>query len=313
MDGGLAVAKKGNFGSTLTAVGVTSTGGLTVSGGGAAINNTAGITTDQTTFPLVNATVTTLNFASAATTINMGGSTGTLTIGNPTVVGSQTTANLWNTTATTVNLGGAATTLSLGASTGTASINNATVTLGNATTVNFSAATTFNVNGANPTLASSSTGTLTLFNTGLTTVNAFGASTTTTLGATNGTINLRGMTSINQVQETLLTKTGATGTVVHDFSTGAIFYHSSIAANFTANFTNMPTTADKAYAITLILNQGGTGYIPNAVQVNGSAVTLRWANNTTPTAGTSKIDQVMYTLVYTGSTWYCTAQYTSFA
>jgi hypothetical protein len=263
MDGGLAVAKKGNFGSTLTAVGVTSTSGLTVTGAAAAINASAGITTDQTTFPLVNATVTTLNFAGAATTISMGGSSGT------------------------------------------ASINNTTVTLGNATTLN--------INGANPTLAASSTGTLTLFNTNLLTVNAFGAATAITLGASSGKITLNGMTSINQVQETLNTKTGATGTVVHDFSTGAIFYHSSISANFTANFTNMPTTADKAYAITLLLNQGVAGYYPNAVQVNGNAVTLRWANNTAPTASTSKIDTVTFTLFYTGSTWYCTAQYSKFA
>jgi hypothetical protein len=152
-----------------------------------------------------------------------------------------------------------------------------------------------------------------LLNTTVTTLNLGGATTTTNVGSTSGTINLRGMVSLSEVQETLLTKTGATGTVVHDFFTGAIFYHSSIAANFTPNFTNMPTDADKAYAITLILNQGGTGYFPTAVQVNSGAVTLRWANNTAPTPGTNSINTVTYTLFYTGSTWYVTAQFTKFA
>jgi len=166
------------------------------------------------------------------------------------------------------------------------------------------------VNGGDMT---SSATTFNLLNTTVTTLNLGGASTSTTIGSTSGTINLRGMTSLSQVQETLETKTGATGTVTHDFSTASIFYHSSISANFTANFTNMPTTANKAYAITLILNQGGTGYYPNAVQVNSGAVTLRWANNTAPTPGTNSINTVTFTLFYTGSTWYCTAQFTKFA
>jgi hypothetical protein len=63
---------------------------------------------------LFNTTATTVNFAGAATTINIGATTGTLTINNPTVVGSQTTQNLYNTTATTMNFAGAATTSTVG-------------------------------------------------------------------------------------------------------------------------------------------------------------------------------------------------------
>ena len=155
--------------------------------------------------------------------------------------------------------------------------------------------------------------TFNLLNATVTTLNIGGASTATSIGSSTGTTTVNNTLSIGQVQEKVLTKTSATGVVTHDYSTGAIFYHSSISANFTANFTNMPTTADKAYALTLILNQGGTGYYPSAVQVNGSAVTLRWANNATPTPGVNKIDQVAFTLIYTGSTWYCTGQHTSFA
>lgn len=52
----------------------------------ATVNNSlganAGITTTATTFPLVNTTATTVNFAGAATSLNMGASTGTTTINN---------------------------------------------------------------------------------------------------------------------------------------------------------------------------------------------------------------------------------------
>ena len=100
----------------LTTTGITSSGAI-------AVNSTSGITTDKTTFALVNATATTVNFAGAGTTIGVGATTGTLTINNPTVVGSQTTVNLWNTTSTTVNFAGAGTTVSIGAGTGSTTFN----------------------------------------------------------------------------------------------------------------------------------------------------------------------------------------------
>jgi hypothetical protein len=55
-------------------VGLTLTGDAAVNGGD--------ITTSATTFNLVNATATTVNFAGAATTLNLGASTGTTTVNN---------------------------------------------------------------------------------------------------------------------------------------------------------------------------------------------------------------------------------------
>jgi hypothetical protein len=110
--GGVSIAKKLYVGSDTVL-----TGDLQVKGGD--------ITTDQTTFNLLNATATTLNIGQAATTFGIGANSGTLTVGNPTVVGTQTTQNLWNTTTTTVNAFGAATTIGIGASTGTLTVNNA--------------------------------------------------------------------------------------------------------------------------------------------------------------------------------------------
>jgi len=56
--------------------------GLTISTNALAVNNTNGITTTQTTFPIANTTATTINLGGAATAINIGAATGTTTVNN---------------------------------------------------------------------------------------------------------------------------------------------------------------------------------------------------------------------------------------
>ena len=126
------------------------------------------------------------------------------------------------------------------------------------------------------------------------------------------TLTATGQTTLEEITEVLNTKTGATGTVVHDYSTGDIWYHSSISANFTVNLTNTPTTNDRTIVVTLILNQGGTGYIPNALQINTVGQTIRWANNITPTPSANKIDVATFTLIRTGSNWFVLGNYTAY-
>jgi hypothetical protein len=120
------IGTSAQFSSTLGVTGDTTlTANLAVNGG--ALTTTAG------TFDLLDSTATTVNAFGAATIIDLGATSGTLTINNPTVVGSQTTQAVFNTTATTVNAFGAATALTLGATTGNATIRNAnTIVTGNA-------------------------------------------------------------------------------------------------------------------------------------------------------------------------------------
>ena len=73
-----------NHALTVTST-LTASSTLTVTGELQA-NNASGITTTQTTFPLVNTTATTVNFAGAATAVNIGASSGTLTLNNTTLV-----------------------------------------------------------------------------------------------------------------------------------------------------------------------------------------------------------------------------------
>ena len=112
-----------------------------------------------------------------------------------------------------------------------------------------------------------------------------------------------GTVTVQQLTEVLNTKTAATGTVTHDLSTGAIFYHSSISANFTANFTNVPTTNDRTLAVVLVLSQGATGYYPSAVQIAGVAQTIFWQGALLPAGTANRVDIVSFTLIRTGSAW----------
>lgn len=97
VSGSTLAAGSGQGSTTLTTNGVssgdvTATGlgtagtptfaGLTISTNALAVNNANGITTNNTTFPIVNTTATTINLGGAATTINIGAATGTTTVNN---------------------------------------------------------------------------------------------------------------------------------------------------------------------------------------------------------------------------------------
>ena len=166
------------------------------------------LTTNQTTFNLLNTTATTINAFGAATAINIGASgANTTTLGSGTLVGTETTQNVFNATATTVNAFGAGSDINIGASgAGATTFGNNTVdgteTTQNvfnttATTVNaFGAATGLNVGAnsgtmtiGNPTVVGTQT-TQNLYNTTATSVNAFGAATAIDIGASSGTTSI---------------------------------------------------------------------------------------------------------------------------
>ena len=105
------------------------------------------------------------------------------------------------------------------------------------------------------------------------------------------------------VQEAYDTKTAATGVVVHDCDNGHIFSHSSISANFTANITNLNCDTGYATTITLVLNQGGTAYMPTAVQIAGAAQTINWEGGSAPSGTNSGIDVVSFSILNASGTY----------
>jgi len=138
-------------------------------------------------------------------------------------------------------------------------------------------------------------------------------STGTLTGLTvSGSAVFNGLTTFQQTSEVISAKTGATGVVTHDLTTSASFYHTSPSANFTANFTNVSTTDNRAIVAALIIIQGATPYVPTAVQIDGSAQTIKWMSSTAPTGTASKTDVVSFSLIRVGATWSVYGQYSSY-
>ena len=125
------------------------------------------------------------------------------------------------------------------------------------------------------------------------------------IGANSSTaINVTGPLTVNNqliiedgVSEKFSSLTGATGVVAHDCDNGHIFYHTSISANFTANFTNLGLSTNYSTNLTLILNQGASAYIPTAVQIGGSAQTINWQGGSAPSGTSNGIDAVSFTIL----------------
>lgn len=126
------------------------------------------------------------------------------------------------------------------------------------------------------------------------------------------TMSILGTSTFQQVTEKLQTKVAATGTVTHDYSLGTLFHHSSISANFTANITNVPTTNNRSIVVSLILEQGATPYIPNALQIDGSSQTINWVGGATPTPIANKKELVSFVLVRVSSSWTVLGSITTF-
>ena len=125
------------------------------------------------------------------------------------------------------------------------------------------------------------------------------------IGANSSTsIDVTGPLTVNNqliiedgVSEKFSSLTGATGVVAHDCDNGHIFYHTSISADFTANFTNLGLSNNYSTNLTLILNQGATARIPSAVQISGSAQTINWQGGSAPSGTSNGIDAVSFTIL----------------
>lgn len=138
--------------------------------------------------------------------------------------------------------------------------------------------------------------------------------TPTSLGAVtvSGAATFSGLVTVTQSAEVLVTKTGATGVVAHDLTTATTFYHSSPAANFTANFTNVSTTDSRVLVAALVIIQSSTPYVPTAVQIDGTAQTIKWMSSTSPSGTASKTDIVSFSFIRTGAAWTVLGQYSNY-
>lgn len=130
-----------------------------------------------------------------------------------------------------------------------------------------------------------------------------GISPATPAAATFTTVTANRLTA-TAVAEVSAQKTGATGTVVHDYTESNIWYHSSMSANFTVNLTSVPTTNGYSTTVSLILAQGGTARYASAFQIDGVAQTVRFPGfigSFTPTA--NRVEVQTFVLTRISSAW----------
>lgn len=111
------------------------------------------------------------------------------------------------------------------------------------------------------------------------------------------------LNNISGVSEAYVNITGATGVVEHDCSLTSIFRHTSMSANFTINFTNVPTTDLRNRVVVLILVQGSTARAPTAVRIDGVAQTIKWNNGIAASGTANGVDLITFSLLRSGSSW----------
>lgn len=160
--------------------------------------------------------------------------------------------------------------------------------------------------------------TFNIVNATATTVNIGGAATTMNLGGGAGAVNtnndlfVNGDAIVGTVVERMLTGSGGTGVTTFDMASQSVFHRKAPTGNITANFTNVPTVANRVITPTVILSQSGSPFLVNAVQINSSAETILWANGVTPTATANRFEVFGFSLIRSGSTWTVLGQMSSY-
>jgi hypothetical protein len=129
--------------------------------------------------------------------------------------------------------------------------------------------------------------------------------------AGNNRLDVTSALSLQEVQELVIAAVPTTPYTIN-WSSGAIHYLTSIPSNLTVNITNLPTTANRSYVVTVYLVQGGTPYYVNVLQIASSTTTIRWAGGTVPTPVANRVEIQIFNLYYSGTTWTALSQLSSF-
>lgn len=121
--------------------------------------------------------------------------------------------------------------------------------------------------------------------------------------STGGGHSFTGSMIIQGVSEVITVDGAFNGNRTFDYTSGSIFYLTGVTGNGTWNVQNVPTTNNKAIALTYIIEQGVTPYSGSQYQINGSNVTVKWVDNTIPTGSANNTEIIGLTAFRVGSSW----------
>ena len=122
-----------------------------------------------------------------------------------------------------------------------------------------------------------------------------------------GTFRVTGISTITDFRtenfcEKIIYSSSGTISVTHTNGYGNVIYINSPSGNSTLDLT-VPTTDPLFYGRTLlytiIINQGGTPYIINTVNINGTSKTINWFGGSAPTGNASKKNIISFTIINT--------------
>ena len=138
---------------------------------------------------------------------------------------------------------------------------------------------------------------------------------TTNGSSASWTDTLSNLIQLGPMERFNVVASAATGTVNIDIKTAAVwFYTTNATANHTINFRGDSSTTlssllavEDAYTVGWIINNGTTAYYPTTIQVDGSAVTPKWLNDSEPPSSsqanqTAGVDAFTFTIIKTAST-----------
>ena len=145
----------------------------------------------------------------------------------------------------------------------------------------------------------------------------------TTTQTFTGSTSVLGVILNNAAETTNVVASALTGVVPIYLNLGAVQYYTAAAtAAWTPNISlsSLPTTLNNSLAIgqsttvAIMATQGTTAYFSNALQIDSTAVTMKWKGGSAPTAGNiSGIDVYTYTITKTAaSTYIVLASFTQF-
>ena len=98
----------------------------------------------------------------------------------------------------------------------------------------------------------------------------------------SGNITSTGTLHFSETKESVTFYNSGGSTITHDFNNNnVIFINRTGGGNFTLQINNMPTDS-AAYTITVVINNAGSAGIPNTVNVDGQAQTIKWAGGSAP-------------------------------
>ena len=140
----------------------------------------------------------------------------------------------------------------------------------------------------------------------------------TTGNISTNNLTITGLTTIQQTRE-VFTNVAITSanTVTLNYNNGTIFYCNSTAAtgNFSANFTNFPTTSGYIVATTVIIPKSVTNLLPTVVNINGvTSTTVQWQSGAIPTTLNNNTNIISFTFINLGlNTYTVLGSYTGYS